>query len=148
MRVRVESAEVQTLKPNGKHWDGLGWNIRRVPKDELPEFFKLDIGAQLERLVGKGPAPNPPDVMVRIYVNGKKVLETDSEESFDPIWPADGPEVELDAGTEVRIEVWDEDLIFHDHMGTTTVSVPQRPADGRWTLGPFGQVRWLVLLLD
>jgi hypothetical protein len=146
MRVRVESAEVQTLMPNGKHWDG--WGRPQISKAELPQFFALDINEQLERIVQGGHAPNPPDVMVRIRVGGKLVLETDAEESFDPVWPEEGPEVELAPGTEVRIEVYDQDLIFHDHIGTTVVKVPDKTADGRWTLGPFGQVRQLVLRLE
>ena len=86
--------------------------------------------------------------MVRIRVGGKLVLETDAEESFDPVWPEDGPDVELAPGAKVRIEVYDQDLIFHDHIGTTDVAVPEKPEDGRWILGPFGQVRRLVLRLD
>lgn len=144
MRLRVESAEVQTLKPNGRPWDGL-W--ARIPKSELPQFFALGLSEQLELLVASGDALNPPDVMVRIKVAGKTVLETDAEESFEPVWPKDGPVVELDPGTEVYIEVYDLDFVWHDFMGKTTVKVPERPADGRWTLGPFGQVRKLVLRL-
>lgn len=145
MQLRVESAEVQTLKPNGRPWDGL-WV--RIPKAELPSFFALGLSEQLELLVANGDAPNPPDVMVRIKVGGKTVLETDAEESFEPAWPKDGPAVELDPGTEVYIEVYDLDFVWHDFMGKTTVKVPERPAGGIWTLGPFGQVRKLVLRLD
>lgn len=145
MRLRVESAEVQTLKPNGRPWDGF-W--ARVPKAELDRFFALGLREQLEWLAASGDAPNPPDVMVHLKVGEKLVLKTDAEESFDPVWPGDGPAVELTPGTEVHIEVYDQDFIWHDFMGDTTVKVPERPADGRWTLGPFGQVRKLVLRLD
>lgn len=145
MRVRVESAEVQTLKPNGRPWDGV-W--ARVPKAELDRFFALRLSEQLEWLVASGDVPNPPDVMVRIKVGGKTVLATDAEESFDPVWPKDGPAVELAPGTEVCIEVYDQDFIWHDFMGKTTVTVPERPAEGLWALGPFGQVRKLVLRMD
>ena len=146
MRVRVESAVIQTLKENGRTWDGL--SLTRVPKAERARFFSLGLSQQLEQLVASGDAPNPPDVMVRIKVGGKTVLATDAEESFDPVWPKDGPEVELALGTEVYIEVYDLDLVWHDFIGKTTVTVPERPADGLWVLGPFGQVRKLVLRID
>src|SRR5262249_36997862 len=96
VRVRVESAEVHTLKANGRPWDGPGGS--RIASGELARFFALDLNGQLERLVDSGDAPNPPDVTVRLLVDGKTVLETDAVESFDPSWP-DGPEVELAAGT-------------------------------------------------
>lgn len=145
MRLRVESAEVQSLKPSGRPWAGF-WV--RVPKTELPRFFELGLSEQLEQLVASGHAPNPPEVMVRIKVGRKTVLETDAEKSFEPVWPQDGQKAELDPGTEVYIEVYDLNLVWHDLMGKTTVKVPERPADGRWALGPFGQVRKLVLRVD
>jgi hypothetical protein len=97
--------------------------------------------------VATGNALNPPDVLVRIKIRGKTVLKTGAEESFDPVWPEGGPEVELAIGTEMYVEVYDLDLIWDDFIGATTVTVPERPADGRWILGPFGQVRKLVLHL-
>ena len=46
----------------------------------------------------------------------------------------------------MKIEVWDRDVLFHDHIGSLVVRVPDAPpADGAWHLGPFGQVRALVL---
>lgn len=144
MRLRVESAEVQSLKPSGRPWDGL-WV--RIPKAERPHFFALGLSEQLEQLVASGYAPKPPEVMVRIKIGGKTVLQTDAEESFDPVWPQGGPELELDPGTELSIEVYDEDFLWNDFMGKTTATAPARPPDGRWTLGPFGQVRKLVLHL-
>lgn len=145
MRLRVKSAEVQTLNPSGGLWEGIG---SRIPKAELPRFFALGLSEQLERLVASGSPPNPPDVMVRLRVAGTIVLETDAEESFEPVWPQDGPEVELEPATEVCIEVYDLDLVWHDVIGKTTVRVPERPTGGLWTLGPFGQVRKLVLYLE
>ncbi len=145
MRLRVHSAEVQTLKTSGRPWDGF-WV--RVPKEELAGFFALSVREQLERLVAGGDAPNPPDVMVRLKVGGKVVLKTPAEESFDPVWAEDGPSVELSPGTELYIEVYDLDFIWHDFMGSTTLKVPERPTDGLWSLEPFGQVRKLVFRLD
>lgn len=144
MRVRVESAEVQTLKPDGRPWDGF-W--KRVPKGELERFFALGVREQLDWLVASGDAPDPPDVFVQLKVGSKTVLKTEAEESFDPAWPEDGPTTELTPGTEVQIEVYDKDFIWHDFIGKTTEKVPELPADGRWTLGPFGQLRKLVLRL-
>ncbi len=145
VRVRVEAGEVQTLKANGRPWDGPGG--ARVPQGELARFFALDLNGQLERLVATGDAPNPPDVLVRLLVDGRAVLETYPVESFDPSWP-DGPEVDLVAGAAVTVEVYDRDLVLHDLIGKLDATVPARPADGRWRLPPFGQVRHLTLRID
>ncbi len=145
MRLRVESVEVQTLKANGKPWDGPG--SAKLPEADLPRFFALDLTAQLEHLVAHGDAPNPPDVTVRLFVDGKAVLETYAIESFDPTWP-DGPSVELQPGTLVTVEVRDLDLALHDRIGELTTRVPERVAGGRWTIGAFGQVRRLALLVE
>lgn len=143
MRIRVGSAEVQTLHDDGRHWDNLG--SAPIPKEDLGEFFVLSLSKQLERLVAIGDVPNPPDVTVRFIVNGQTLLETHAIESFDPEWPEDDHAVDLVPGTEVCIEVEDLDLLFHDHIGRIAASVPEQPASGYWTLGPFGQVRRLVL---
>jgi hypothetical protein len=143
MRIRVETAEVHTLHDDGRHWDNMG--SAPLPKEELGAFFALGLSQQLERLASVGDVPNPPDVSVRFWVDGKMVLETHAEESFDPHWSDQEPDVELAPGTQVRIEVEDLDLAFHDHIGETTVTVPEQISDGRWILGPFGQVRKLVL---
>lgn len=146
MRVRVESGEVQTLHEDGRFWDNLG--SAAIPKQELQEFFSLSLTKQLDRLAALGNMPNPPDVFVRIIVADTIVLETHAEESFDPVWPKDEATFELAPGRQVRIEVHDLDLTIDDLMGATTVAVPERPEDGRWILGPFGQVRKLVLRCD
>jgi hypothetical protein len=146
MRVHIESAEVQTLHDDGRHWDNLG--SAPIPQQELGSFFEASLSQQLERLAAVGDMPNPPDVTVRFIVNGNIVLETHAEESFDPTWPKEELTVDLIPGSQVRIEVHDLDLAFHDLIGETTVTVPQRPTDGRWILGPFGQVRKLVLRFD
>jgi hypothetical protein len=144
MRLRVDSAEVHTLKANGRPWDGPGGP--RIPAGELAQFFQLDLTGQLERLVAGGDAPNPPDVAVRVLVAGKPVLETYPVESFDPSWP-DGPDTDLAPGTPLRIEVRDLDFALHDLIGETTLPLPASAPDGKWSLGPFGQVRKLVLLI-
>jgi hypothetical protein len=146
MRLRVESAEVQTLQANGKHWDNVG--SASIPKEELQGFFSLSLSKQLERLAALGDMPNPPDVMVRIILGDQLVLETNAEESFDPVWPTDEAALEIAPGQQVRIEVYDLDLAFHDLIGITDVSVPEQLVDGCWSLSPFGQVRKLVFRCD
>lgn len=144
MRIRVKSAEVQTLHDDGRHWDNLG--KAPIPQDELAGFFALGLSQQLERLASVGDIPNPPDVAVRFIIDGKIVLETHAHESFDPHWTdEEEPPIEIEAGTSLRIEIEDLDLAFHDHIGDTTVTVPEQLTDGQWIMGPFGQVRRLVL---
>ena len=143
MRIRVDTAEVHTLHDDGRHWDNLG--SAPIPKEELGAFFALSLSHQLERLAAVGDVPNPPDVSVRLWVDGQMVLETNAHESFDPAWGLDEPTVDLAPGTQVRVDVEDLDLAFHDQIGEITVTVPEQTADGHWVLGPFGQVRRLVL---
>jgi hypothetical protein len=49
----------------------------------------------------------------------------------------------------IEIQVWDRDLAFDDLIGEAKLALPASPPDpdGRWTVGPFGQVRKLVLRL-
>jgi len=147
MRIRVESAEVHTLHDDGRHWDNLG--SAPIPKEELAAFFALSLSKQLERLAALGDVPNPPDVSVRFWIGDKLILETHAHESFDPEWSEEEEAiVDLPPGTQLRVDVEDLDLAFHDQIGEITVTVPEQPADGRWILGPFGQVRSLVLRCD
>jgi hypothetical protein len=147
MRIRVESAEVHTLHVDGRHWDNFG--SAPIPKEELPAFFALSLSQQLERLASLGDVPNPPDVSVRFWIGEKMLMETHAHESFDPEWrEGEEPIVELAPGTQVRVDVEDLDLAFHDQIGEITVTVPEQPANGYWILGPFGQVRKLVLRCD
>lgn len=119
-----------------------------IAQEELGGFFAASLSQQLERLAAVGEVPNPPDVTVRFIINGQIVLQTHAMESFDPDWPDEELTVDLIPGSQLRIEVHDLDLAFHDLMGETTVIVPERPQDGRWILGPFGQVRRLVLRFE
>ena len=145
MRLAIESVEVATLKEDGSPWDGPGGP--RLSRADLPAFFSLDLTGQLERLVATGEAPTPPDVFVRLYAAGKLVLETRAEKSLDPHWRAQPDEhFDLAPGTAVKIQVWDEDVVFNDLIGETSLPLPDRPPDdGRWSLEPFGQVRRLFL---
>jgi len=151
VRIAVESAEIATLKEDGRPWDGVAG--ARVPPTELAAFFALDLTRQLDRLVEEGAPPVPPDAFVRVYAGAAGegpatlLLETGDEKSFEPRWaPGPGTEIDAAAGAPLRIEVWDRDLVFHDAVGATEVTVPEHvPPEGRWVLGPFGQVRRLVL---
>lgn len=143
MRIRVESVEVQTLHADGRHWD-----IPRyapIAKQELGAFFALSIREQSERLVELGDGAYPPHVLVRLIVDEHPVLETSVQERFDAAWSEPESAVDLAPGTQLRVEVEDQDRALHDRIGTTTVTVPEPPIDGQWILGPFGQVRRLVL---
>src|SRR5262245_51058781 len=75
MKIAVESVEVATLKSDGRSWDGPS-AAARVPRDQLAEFFALDLDGQLGRLVQAGPAPTPPDLMVRVFSGDTLLLET------------------------------------------------------------------------
>jgi hypothetical protein len=143
MRIRVESAEVATLKRDGRPWDGP--ERQRIAKEELAAFFALSLTRQLERLVATGAMPNPPDVFVRLYAGERLLLETTDDESFEPRWQ--DAIAEADGATPLRIEVWDRDLLFHDLIGATTAA-PAPASDGRWQLGPFDQVRLLRLRVE
>jgi hypothetical protein len=145
MRIAVDSVEVQTLKPDGRPWDGPGGP--RIPHGELASFFQLDLTRQLDRLVEDGPPPTPPDLIVRVYAGKELLLQTTAVKSFDPRYSDAPAECAVAAGATVKIEVWDEDVMFDDNVGTTSVAIPAAPADGKWVLGPFGQVRRLTLRL-
>jgi hypothetical protein len=145
MRVWVESLEVATLKPDGRPWDGPGGP--RLRGAELQAFFGLDLTHQLEQLVLGGSAPTPPDAYVRIYAGGQPVVQTPPQKSFEARWDdAHAAEAALPEGTQLRVQVWDEDVLFHDLVGETTTTVPRlEPTGDRMALLPFGQVRKLVL---
>jgi hypothetical protein len=141
MRISVESAEVATLKEDGHPWDGMG--RARLPAKELRAFFAQDLTAQLERLVATGEPPPPPDVFVRLFDGDQPFFETEPQKTFEPHW-GEGAcvDVELSPGASLRVQVWDHDVMFHDLIGETTVALPTGPT---LALGPFGQVRRLVL---
>lgn len=149
MRISVVSAEVATLKRDGRPWDGAGGS--RLPEGDLPAFFALDLTGQLERLITVGEAPNPPEVFVRLRCGGALLLETPDEESFEPSWREDAEDAaSLISPGELTVEVWDRDVMFHDLIGRLTLALPSPGAlgsDGLWVLGPFDQVRRLVLRL-
>jgi hypothetical protein len=146
MRMVVESAEVATLKADGRPWDGPG--CPALPQRELAAHFALDLTAQLERLVTVAGAPTPPDVFVRVHVGADRILETRDQKSFDPTFrPREGDELPAlpPPGTELRVEVWDRDVLFNDLIGEVRVLVPDEFPNGRWRIGPFGQVRAVVI---
>jgi hypothetical protein len=148
VRVAIESAEVATLKHDGRPWDGPGGP--RVPVGELPDFFALDIGKQLEWLVQAGSAPTPPDVFVRLLADGQPLLDTDACKSFDPRWEvASQRRVNLIPASPLQIQVWDRDVLFDDLIGEITISLPEEGGPiGRWEVRPFGQVRKLFLHIE
>ena len=147
MRIGVLAAEVATLSAEGKPWDGPGGP--RVRKPDLAAFFALDLDGQLGQLAAEGNPPVPPDVFVRIYAGDEVIAETADQKSFDPEWDLDDDNTaELAPGAAIRVEVWDRDVLFHDEIGKLEATVPELvPAGGRWVLGPFGQVRRVVLHL-
>ena len=152
MLITVESAEVATLKPDGRPWDGPGGP--RLPAEELASFFAQPLTGQLERLVALGGAPTPPDVFVRILSVGERdpFLESGDQKSFDPRYatdPAASASVDLGPGDRIRLRVLDRDVLFDDLIGEVEVPIPERPAGGSsHVIGPFGQVRRLVLRFD
>lgn len=145
MRIAIESAEIATLKSDGRTWDGPSGP--RIPKAKLEAFFALDLHAQLDRLVDTGEMPNPPDVFVRLYQADRLLLESGTQESYEPVWKETATEVAARVGEAMKIEVWDRDLLFHDLIGETMVFLPAPVGDGRWWIAPFGQVRRLILRL-
>ena len=147
IRIAVDSAEVATLKPDGRPWDGPGRS--RIPQAELASFFAASLDDQLDRLAQDGEPPVPPDVFVRLFADEDLVLETHDEKSFDPRWEgADREVVELPDWVKLKMQVWDRDVLFDDLIGETKAEIPEargRGKEWRWELGPFGQVRKLVL---
>jgi hypothetical protein len=148
VRVAIESAEIATLKADGRPWDGPGGP--RVPARDLPGFFALDVGKQLDVLVQSGSAPTPPDVFVRLLADGQPLLDTETRKTFDPKWdPATQRRVNLIPVSPLTIQVWDRDVVFDDLIGEITISLPDGPGtDGRWEVKPFGQVRRLILHIE
>lgn len=150
MKISVVSVEVATLKTSGHHWDGPGGP--RVAPRNLSNFFRKDLDAQLGHLVETGPAPVPPDLFVRLFVDNEQVVETRDQKGFDAEWTEDDGVAEVQPGAPLVIEVWDRDLMFDDLVGRIDVQVPASPAsaelvEGRWEITSFGQVRKLVLRL-
>jgi hypothetical protein len=143
MRIRVETVEVQTLHSDGRHWDSP--RCAPIAKQDLGAFFALSLSEQCERLAELGDTADPPHVSVVLIVDEHRILETSVQRHFACTWSEPMPAFDLAPGTQLRVDVEDLDRALRDRIGTTTVPVPQPPPDGRWILGPFGQVRRLVL---
>jgi hypothetical protein len=146
MKLSVEAVEVATLKATGHEWDGPGGP--RVPAGELTAFFERELDDQLGRLVRSGSLPTPPDLFVRVYAADDLVIETPEQKGFDAEWgPDDAASAEIEVGAQLRLEVWDRDVIFHDLVGRTDTKMLASADGGRWVVEGFGQVRRLVLRL-
>lgn len=144
VRLALASLLVAPAKETGLPWDGPGQlpaettaAMRSMSADLRREigvrFLSMQtIGAVADlapwafNLLSAGTAP--PDVMARVSMQGTTLIQAPTvRQSFAPTWPnAFSPPVHLHDGVAITVDATDEDLMFHDHIGTCSATPPLR----------------------
>lgn len=90
-------------------------------------------GLQARSLSGD-PSPNPPDPYVKVWCGSSYGGMTDFQrDKSNPVWNAEFNFPNCGVGDRLKLEVWDKDLNFDDHLFTCTRRVERGSHDASCT---------------